>query len=112
MTQESAQELVDENESRVNGSVIGWIHAKVNCVSLIAEPHAEILGLVIGSGFRGKGTGRALILAAEEWCRAKGGRVVVFTSRVTREEAHRLYFSLDYKVIKTSHHFKKVLSVC
>lgn len=90
------------------GDVVGWIH--------LAEQHllefdrrGEILGLVVGSGQRGKGVGRELVLAAEAWARVRGLQQVVVRSNIVRPESHPFYERIGYERYKTQHVYRKPL---
>ena len=90
------------------GRVVGWIHAYVSRV-IESNPRAEIGGLVVDTGFRGAGVGRRLMEHAEGWARSKGLEAVYLRSNVMRQDAHRFYQGLGYKIIKTQHAFLKKL---
>lgn len=94
--------------AKLGDQVAGWLHF-CHAMTLASEPRLELLGLVVDEATRGNGVGSRLIAAAEEWGRKRGLRRCVFTSRITREDAHRLYRRLGYEVAKTSHVFEKGL---
>ncbi|HWE87417.1 MAG TPA: GNAT family N-acetyltransferase [Terracidiphilus sp.] len=89
-----------------DGEVVGWIEVSVER-RLQSEPFAMIGGLVVREGERGRGTGRRLCQAAENWAWERGLRTVRVTSRSTREDAHRFYLRDGYEVVKTSLVFEK-----
>lgn len=91
-----------------DGRVVGWVHAYVSRV-IELNPRAEIGGLVVDVGFRGAGVGRLLMEHAEDWARSKGLEAVYLRSNVIRQDAHRFYQGLGYKIIKTQHAFLKML---
>jgi ribosomal protein S18 acetylase RimI-like enzyme len=67
----------------------------------------RIMALVVHERMRGRGIGRALLSAAEDYfARAKIIRVVL-TSRFAREKAHAFYESLGY--VRTGLRFMKEL---
>ena len=71
------------------------------------DPTGKIMALVVDEGMRGRGIGRNLLAAAEDYfARAKIVRVVL-TSRFTRERAHAFYESLGY--VRTGLRFMKEL---
>jgi GNAT superfamily N-acetyltransferase len=76
--------------ARVDGRVVGWIHAYV-ARHVVLDPYVEIGGLVVGEGERGQGIGPRLIGQACEWARELGCDRVGVHSNVVREDAHRFY---------------------
>ena len=50
------------------GEVVGWIQASVRELVMV-DHHAEVGGLVVAEGQRGRGCGRMLMAAAESWAR-------------------------------------------
>ena len=89
-----------------SGDAMGWIHAEQRQV-LEAGEWCEIVGLVVGSTYRGWGVGRALVDAVEAWARQRGLLTVKVRSNVTREESHPFYERLGYRRIKTQHVYLK-----
>jgi ribosomal protein S18 acetylase RimI-like enzyme len=72
------------------------------------DPTGRIMALVVDERMRGRGIGRALLAAAEDFfAREKIARVVL-TSRFAREKAHAFYESLGYA--RTGLRFMKELS--
>lgn len=54
-------------------------------------PVAYITALVTSAAARGKGVGRALVAAAEQWARQKGCAKLTVTSAEHRADAHAFY---------------------
>jgi GNAT superfamily N-acetyltransferase len=79
----------------VDGSVAGWAHCTVRR-SLVVEPHVEVMGLVVGEAWRGRGVGRRLMSAAEQSARAAGVESIRLRSGVQRDGAHAFYRRLGY----------------
>jgi GNAT superfamily N-acetyltransferase len=94
--------------AEAGGAVIGWIHVGV-VHALTHSPEARVHGLVVASGERGRGTGRALLARAESWSAAHGLSRVRLTSRISREDAHGFYVRCGYRLSKTSHVFERNL---
>jgi GNAT superfamily N-acetyltransferase len=88
--------------------VIGWVHVYVRHL-LVADPQAEIGGLVVDEGHRRRGTGRRLMQRAERWAREKRCWAVHLRSNVVRKRAHAFYERIGYSVVKTQLAFRKVL---
>ena len=72
------------------------------------NPPGRIMALVVDERMRGRGIGRALLAAAEDYFARKKIVRVVLTSRFTREKAHAFYESLGY--VRTGLRFMKELS--
>ena len=87
---------------------IGWIHVERRN-TLVAEPAAQVMALVVGNGHRGTGVGRLLLAAAENWAAERDCHVLLVATRVTRRDAHRFYRREGYRLNKTSHIFEKPL---
>lgn len=60
------------------------------------RPYAELMSLVVDAGERGRGTGAALVEAAEAWTRAQGGELLLLSTALHREGAHRFYERIGY----------------
>jgi GNAT superfamily N-acetyltransferase len=90
--------------------VAGWIHAGEREL-LEIDKHCEILGLVVGSGQRGKGIGRRLIEAVEEWAPSRGVKQISVRSNVIRPESHPFYEQLGFERYKTQHAYRKRLTL-
>lgn len=90
------------------GQVIGWVHV-YEVITPESPAHAEIGGLVVDAAHRGRGIGRRLMEAAEDWARGKGLSSVRLRSNVVRAEAHAFYEGIGYTVVKTQKVFAKTL---
>lgn len=92
--------------AEADGNLIGWVHIYVNH-SLLADMPAEVAGLVVDEGYRGRGVGRVLMEQAERWAQERGCRSVRLRSNVVRSRAHAFYERLGYQVIKAQKAFCK-----
>ncbi len=90
------------------GTILGWIHVGKDA-TLTDGPVAEIRGLVVAEGSRGRGVGRALVEASERWAASRGNPRVRVRSRIARADAHRFYEACGYALEKTQHVFSKAL---
>ena len=90
--------------------VTGWVH--IYGVRLLESPqfYAEIGGLVVDTGARRQGIGRALMVQAEAWASEQGFAEVRLRSGLHRTDAHEFYQSIGYALTKTSHLFRKNLA--
>ena len=90
--------------------VVGWIHG-AEYELLEVGRHAEIWGLVVADGQRGKGVGRQLVDAVEEWARDRGLDEISVRSNVIRPESHPFYERLGFNRYKTQHVYRKRLAL-
>jgi GNAT superfamily N-acetyltransferase len=82
------------------GRVEGWI--QVSLPRIFETPlRAEIAGLVVEAGARGRGVGRGLVAAAVGWARKRGCVAIRVRSNVVRERAHAFYRREGFGEIKT-----------
>jgi len=86
--------------------LLGWMHVE-HRTSLDAGDRAELMGLVVDGSVRRRGTGRALVDAAERWAQSQGLTAVTVRSNVTRELSHPFYEALGYVREKTQHVYRK-----
>ena len=87
--------------------VIGWIHLYQHW--LVEEDQtAEIGGVVVDQNYRGRGIGKLLINAAEQWAQDAGCTGIHLRSNILRKEAHQFYLNLGYQINKTQLSFIKL----
>jgi GNAT superfamily N-acetyltransferase len=96
--------LAAEEQTRL----VGWLHIQTR-QTLESGAFAEICGLVVDERVRGRGIGRALVNAAEDWVRNEGQSDVRVRSNISRTRTHRFYEQLGYALTKTSYVFQKSL---
>ena len=82
--------LVAEEAGRVVG-ICGLARGR-----RVANAHTADVGLTVATAHRGRGIGRALMLAAEAWARDAGVRKLTLGVFADNERARRLYRSLGY----------------
>jgi GNAT superfamily N-acetyltransferase len=90
--------------------VVGWIHG-AEYELLEVGRHGEIWGLVVADGQRGKGVGRQLTDAVEQWARSRGLDEISVRSNVIRPESHPFYERLGFTRYKTQHAYRKRLAL-
>ncbi|MEO8012058.1 MAG: GNAT family N-acetyltransferase [Dokdonella sp.] len=88
--------------------VVGWIALSIP-VTLTHDDQAEIVRLIVDVESRSRGIGAALVGAAEQWSRDRGGALLRLRSNVLREYAHRFYHRERYLRLKTQLVFGKTL---
>lgn len=91
-----------------DGEVVGWIDVGI-VFHLQSGAYCEIGGLVVADSVRGKGIGRELVAAGEQWAASRGMTKVLVRSRMQRPDAHRFYLREKYTMVKTSAVFEKKL---
>jgi GNAT superfamily N-acetyltransferase len=90
------------------GAIVGWLHVFAGH-ALESEGHAEVGGLVVDAGARGRGIGKALLEAAEAWARSRGYAEMRIRSNTIRTDTHEFYLRRGYSIAKTQLNFKKPL---
>jgi GNAT superfamily N-acetyltransferase len=90
------------------GRLLGWMHVEQR-TSMQSADRAELIGLVVDGGARRRGTGRALVEAAEQWAQSRGLATLTVRSNVTRPVSHPFYEALGYVREKTQHFYRKRL---
>jgi ribosomal protein S18 acetylase RimI-like enzyme len=88
--------------------VMGWVHAAEQEL-LDSGRRCEILGLVVAAEARGRGVGRQLVLAVEEWAAERGLDQLTVRSNIVRAESHPFYERLGFVRLKTQHAYRKQL---
>ena len=89
------------------GKVLGMVGLHFERLYESDGNFARIMALVVGSEHRGRGVGRTLISAAEDWARRRGATDVMLTTHKRRTDAHRFYRSMGYEA--TGYRFYKPL---
>jgi GNAT superfamily N-acetyltransferase len=87
-----------------DGQVVGLLHAFVR-PALEKPCEAVVQAIVVDSGSRGCGVGKALMSAAETWARSKHLNSVALSTR----KAEAFYALLGYDKVATSHLMRKDL---
>ena len=90
-----------------NGTVVGYIHGSdYDCIYSL--PLKNIMALGVLESHRGKGIGRILLNAIEEWAKSDDCVGVRLVSSFGRTEAHKFYLSCGYIVRKDQKNFIKL----
>lgn len=84
-----------------DGQIAGFCHVFAR-PALEKPPEAIVQSLVVDSGARHSGIGRALMDAVEAWAKSKGFGSIALYSQVDRDDAHAFYDSLGYERVTTS----------
>jgi len=79
------------------GRPLGFIHLETQRDFFTHEPHGHVSDLVVAEPGEGKGVGRGLMAAAEDWTRERGFRLLSLNVFGRNERARRLYERLGYQ---------------
>ncbi len=91
-----------------DNDVIGWIHAFL-AYRVESALFAELGGFVVDENHRGKGIGKQLLNAVEDWCRARDVGKLRVRTRADRADAHGFYEAAGFQRTKTQLIFDKPL---
>ena len=91
-----------------DGLVVGWVHVFL-ALRVESNTFAELGGLVVAEAHRGRGIGRALLVAAEEWGVEQGVFKLRVRTRSGRMEARAFYERLGFELAKEQHVYDKRL---
>lgn len=92
--------------------LIGWIQVGLRSHADGCDtrhPVGFIEGWFVSEGFRGKGIGRLLMEAAEEWSRAMGCKEIASDALLENEVSHRAHRASGFEVVDRCVHFRKSL---
>lgn len=81
--------------------VVGLIHLQLR-VTLMDDRQVEIVSLVVDEAWRGKGVGKRLLTAAQDWAVERGLPKIQLYSNQKRTAAHAFYMNNGYQKIKDS----------
>lgn len=94
--------------ARGDDRTLGWVAVAIH-ETLVEGRGAELEGLVVDEGVRGRGIGKQLLDAAENWAIERGCDEMRVRSNVLRERAHGFYRRSGYETIKAQYNFRKRL---
>lgn len=79
-----------------DGQRLGFIHLNTTVDYFTREVVGHVSDVVVAHGAEGRGAGRALMVAGEEWARARGYRLLTLNAFALNTRARRLYEQLGY----------------
>ena len=79
--------------------VVGWIHGFLT-VRIESAEFAEIAGLVVDEGARGKHAGKELVFAVIDWARKRSVPCLRVRSNIKRHAAHEFYRHIGFNELK------------
>lgn len=88
---------------------VGFIALHFYDVLHLPAPEGRISSFCIDEKVRGKGIGKTLLNAAEEYFKENGCYKIVLNSNLKRPETHQFYLNRGYQF--TSKHFAKFLEI-
>ena len=92
--------------AELNGDIVGYIHcADYDCI--YQPPLKNILALAVMEKVRGRGVGKLLLTAAEDWARECGCKGVRLVSGFNRMGALGFYLACGYTDRKNQKNFIK-----
>jgi len=79
------------------GRGLGFVHIHATSDFFTGEKHGHVSDLVVASAAEGRGVGRALMAAAEQWARDQGYRLLSLNVFEENHRARELYTRLGYQ---------------
>ncbi len=97
-----AQLQPDEPDSLVlvaeaSGALAGFVEVRVEHDYFSAEPQAYLASIAVAPGAEGRGLGRALVAAAEDWARARGLPTLTLHVFAANARARGFYAALGFQ---------------
>lgn len=89
-----------------DGVVVGWIHVFL-ALRIESNLFAELGGFVVTERLRGRGVGRSLLEAAENWVGRQGVEKLRVRTRSTRQDAQAFYERLGFSQTKKQRVYDK-----
>jgi aminoglycoside 6'-N-acetyltransferase I len=75
----------------------------------VQRPVGFVEGWFVREEHRGKGIGKRLLHAAEEWARAQGCREMASDALIDNTSSERAHTALGFEIVDRCIHFRKVL---
>lgn len=75
----------------------------------IARPVGFVEGWFVREAFRGRGAGKELMRAAEDWARAQGCREMASDALMDNDDSLKAHEALGFEVVDRCVHFRKSL---
>jgi aminoglycoside 6'-N-acetyltransferase I len=96
---------------RADGSMCGFVEvgSRPYAEGCDSSPVGYIEGWWVDADMRRRGVGRALIDAAEDWCRSKGWTEVASDALIDNEVSHASHRALGYAEVERLVTFRKTL---
>lgn len=78
------------------GAPLGFVHVNEIADGLTGVPEGYVSTLAVSSTAEGQGVGRALMVAAEDWARDRGYRLLTLETFAANDRARAFYRRLGY----------------
>lgn len=108
LTNDNKHNVIIGFENEQTRKIIGFVHAELY-ESLYMDTGINILGLAVDSNFQGRGIGKRLMNAIEDYALKNNISFIRLNSNVRRTEAHKFYESIGYVCDKTQKRLIKKL---
>lgn len=98
--------------AELDGTVGGFVEVGLRSHADGCDPRKPVgfvEGWYVAPDHRGGGAGRALIFAAEEWCRAQGCKELASDTWIDNEESQRAHEALGFQVVDRCVNYRKLL---
>ena len=100
--------IAEEEDGKVSGFIeVGLRSHADGCET--ARPVGYIEGWYVREAQRGKGIGRELMQAAEEWCRQQGCTEIASDALIDNLPSQRAHSALGFEIVDRCVHYKKCL---
>ena len=94
--------------AEAGGRVVAMMHLFAR-PAFDKPPEVVVQGIVVDAAQSGRGFGKRLMAAAEDWAAQRGYASVSLYSQAARADAHAFYDALGYELVATSHLFRRKL---
>ena len=108
LTNDNKHNVIIGFENEQTRKIVGFVHAELY-ESLYMDTGLNILGLAVDSNFQGRGIGKRLMNAIEDYALKNNISYIRLNSNVRRTEAHKFYESIGYVCDKTQKRLIKKL---
>ena len=99
--------------AEAGGVVVGFIEVGLRSHAEACDPRRPV-GYVeawqVADAHQGRGVGRALMAAAEAWCRAQGAVELASDTWLDHADAHRAHLALGFAEVERCVHYRKPLA--
>lgn len=108
LTNDNKHNIIIGFENEQTRKIVGFVHAELY-ESLYMDTGLNILGLAVDSNFQGRGIGKRLMNAIEDYALKNNISFIRLNSNVRRVVAHKFYESIGYICDKTQKRLIKKL---